>query len=142
MCLIKDCWDMQWNISFKNSINFQNVEYSFPLIDFLSKDLIQSAYYLHFMSKIVFVIEIACFQLSEKIWWWVLYKWLTYWPNLRDCRKSPKRTILSILHITKSTSYERQKLKFRVFLQSMHWSKKSKSVKAEKSRANWKTGNG
>jgi hypothetical protein len=40
--------------------------------------------------------------------------------NLRDCRKSPKRAILAILHVMKSNSYEHQKHKFRVFRQSLH----------------------
>ena len=35
---------------------------------------------------------------------------------LRDCRKSPKRAILAILYAMKSTGYEHQNHKFRVFL--------------------------
>jgi hypothetical protein len=42
---------------------------------------------------------------------------------LRDCRKSLKRTILAILHVMKSISYEYQKHKFRVFRQSLQLSK-------------------
>jgi hypothetical protein len=38
---------------------------------------------------------------------------------LRDCRKSTKRAILTILHIIKSTRYEHQKHKFMVFRQSL-----------------------
>ena len=45
----------------------------------------------------------------------------TFWiaDTLRDCRKSPKRAILAILHVMKSNSYEHQKLKFMVFRQSL-----------------------
>ena len=39
--------------------------------------------------------------------------------TLRDCRKSPKRAILAILHVMKSYGYEHQKHKFRVFRQSL-----------------------
>ena len=42
---------------------------------------------------------------------------------LRDCRKSPKMSILAISHIMKSNGYERQKHKIRVFRQSLQISK-------------------
>jgi hypothetical protein len=55
------------------------------------------------------------------------HRWTNCWffrpiifgDNLRDCRKSLKWTILAILHVMKSISYEYQKHKFRVFRQSL-----------------------
>ena len=38
---------------------------------------------------------------------------------LRDCRKSPKMAVLAISHVMKSTGYEHQNHKFRVFRQSL-----------------------
>ena len=49
-------------------------------------------------------------------------KWSGTSVRLRDCRKSPKRAILAILHVMKSNGYEHQKHKFRVFRQSLQLS--------------------